>query len=1564
MSNGANALRGFVYQLYVSLVRALDNRVRVIDRYQEDHQEVSAQVGIILEGEADLAQRCPAGIELVQVKSRRRGTYTWTLRALMEEVLCSFRPDAAHEPLVLRRTFVTDAALDHNCDQLAELSDRLAECASPSDSEETWTATADTLDASDIIFDCGPAGIWDNRLLRCSGTELLPELAQLGALPGCDTPAQVARFLSTLCLVGEDRLDDLAQRAKAELARRVPIEKVAGFENQLLTVVLRKASLTAGTEFTTEELLREVGIMGHDYSYENLVTASRALLSRRLQRIIPSQAPTYALRDHAHDMFDYFLATDDKLLVITGHAKSGKTRLSCALADSCADVVVYWQQASQFRFDAIGEELCRELGHEAATTLGTLALFRRLDKEGNRRPALMVFLDALNEADLQRLDVEMGALREALAESDMKVVVTCGEFHWPRMKSTLEDWRELAFEPTAADEPLPHPETREFPTIGLSDFTDDELAEAMRINLLNQDSLEGEEPISLGLKGALLHPEMFGLYCLLTSDRRRRIAGKPAVAAVEICAEYWKQVTDSVAIISHKHRDVVSDRLVAIARQFLVAADQEYTLPRKTLVDNLDENEVMAFYDTDPSRGVYPAYLDKGLLHELGDDDQRVRFGQQSVLEYGSLLCLLEESLDKDDEDAVAEWCEELMRGAIERRYDPLLGAIALLIQRLTLDDKEESAVGVTRGVLSFWQQIGMDEFFHHIGDFAVPSLRVVYSRMQAEDSVGWYTARQAGKALLALQTKASTEALLEGLRSDSAEIRAESARLLGQADGLDVVHDVVEGLVDSLADQNDDVVRNATRSLVQIGIQAVSQLIGRLNDKQPSVATGCAGALGAIGCTSAIPAVEHALAEATEPRLLGALLVAAGQLGYTKVSGTVIECLQHRDVYVRSRAAYALNFLKTPEAAGPLKKLLQTPKDQDHLILEWALSALRAMGEWEPVLAYLTTAASRTDWPVSGVLAMWRIAELHRPESVPALLMWLVDTAPGQHNRVWQALRRLTLAETLEEVQALRQLRHDQPELWSQAEEICYNALTQTASPDDGAWRDIPSDIRRFAKSVLLQLGSERALEGMGEALCSKDHFLRLEIVKTMGLVGDHRALAYLDITSQAQTEDWDIVRRAAAKSIGLVNGARALDALLGILKGDSPVVRYAALHSIIELPRDDIDTAGLRELLLDTDAHDNARWHAAYALGAIEACEHSDGLLTVAEDDSASAELRSWCMKALGWLDDDAVVPIARALLGHEDTALRRGAVEALCRLQCSECLPDIRGLIENAAPEERAGLTWCVGWLETSKADDMLYGLAGEDNDRVRNEALGALHRHGDPRAVTLARCVLADKTDTWVTTLSEQTAALILAEASSDVLVKLIEKVDLIAWTQHLKIVALDGLVTKDAHVDAASLRDLMLDLDPWVQRRAARTVAICSPSADAEQTLRALSEEGPEQAAIVADALMWFDTPWAERLLCELAEHDFGQVRRSARRAEEHRARRGEARRIVAAFRAAESGLDRWPFGKALEVIGDEDSIDQLRQAMENENPQQREHAAHVIEAVTKRLKKLERDLPK
>ncbi len=222
------------------------------------------------------------------------------------------------------------------------------------------------------------------------------------------------------------------------------------------------------------------------------------------------------------------------------------------------------------------------------------------------------------------------------------------------------------------------------------------------------------------------------------------------------------------------------------------------------------------------------------------------------------------------------------------------------------------------------------------------------------------------------------------------------------------------------------------------------------------------------------------------------------------------------------------------------------------------------------------------------------------------------------------------------------------------------------------------------------------------------------------------------------------------------------------------------------------------------------------------------------------------------------------------------------------------------------------------------------------------------------------VLENKKSAFLTTLSEKKAVDILAEMEPETLLAVLNESDLALWGQSLRVASLDGLVRHNAHVQPGALQKMVLDADAWIRRRAARAVARCAASEDAHHMLRTLSGEDTRKAVVVANALFWFDDSWADELLEELAEDDDGQVRRSAKESTANKARRLQARALVSSFLNAQTGLDRWPFGKALEVTGDEDTIDQLWAGVRDVQVQ--EHAKTVVKAVEKRLKDLARDI--
>ena len=139
-----------------------------------------------------------------------------------------------------------------------------------------------------------------------------------------------------------------------------------------------------------------------------------------------------------------------------------------------------------------------------------------------------------------------------------------------------------------------------------------------------------------------------------------------------------------------------------------VLRDQQFAVPMD--VDSRDSGT-----------GMYAALVSAGMLEELPDEaaGERVRFAHGAMLDHALMVALAPGMpADVRDGNAVEEWARGVLPGGAERGLDVLLGALALLLQRLALHGHDEAARALTRAVLRRWW-LEPTGFFSYVGEFA-----------------------------------------------------------------------------------------------------------------------------------------------------------------------------------------------------------------------------------------------------------------------------------------------------------------------------------------------------------------------------------------------------------------------------------------------------------------------------------------------------------------------------------------------------------------------------------------------------------------------------------------------------------------------------------------------------------------------------------------------------------------------------------------------------------------------------------------------------------------------------
>lgn len=313
----------------------------------------------------------------------------------------------------------------------------------------------------------------------------------------------------------------------------------------------------------------------------------------------------------------------------------------------------------------------------------------------------------------------------------------------------------------------------------------------------------------------------------------------------------------------------------------------------------------------------------------------------------------------------------------------------------------------------------------------------------------------------------------------------------------------------------------------------------------------------------------------------------------------------------------------------------------------------------------------------------------------------------------------------------------------------------------------------RDAAGAAIAQLGGA-ALAPLVERLGAPAVEARLAALEVLGRLGDRRAVPAL----AASLADPDPgVRAAAAEALGRVGGPEAAGALLAALDSDDPTLRLAALEGLVavrvappayrlsrlmgERPLRPAayrslgasDEAAALELLADGPSERSraAREAALGAIGQLRSRRGAGALGRLAEAvreaaardpsvaDGCAAALASeeafvtlGALTVLGWVGE-ARHAAALARLADDDRyrPLVEEALEAMPR--GSELLACLSQVLPELSPLARVTVHGALAAAgNASSLQALVYG-AGDAEPQVQAEAIAALGRLGDPRAV---------------------------------------------------------------------------------------------------------------------------------------------------------------------------------------------------------------------------------------
>ena len=247
---------------------------------------------------------------------------------------------------------------------------------------------------------------------------------------------------------------------------------------------------------------------------------------------------------------------------------------------------------------------------------------------------------------------------------------------------------------------------------------------------------------------------------------------------------------------------------------------------------------------------------------------------------------------------------------------------------------------------------------------------------------------------------------------------------------------------------------------------------------------------------------------------------------------------------------------------------------------------------------------------------------------------------------------------------------------------------------------------------------GDSDAIEKMVAGLGDKRGLLRLTFAESLGAIG---STAVPSLCIAMRRHENVTVRRAAAKTLTLINDVKALpDLLEALLEDPDPVVQGSAVGAMACIGAASVD--GLLDVLINP------------------------------KSSQMQIGLASWGLSFVGAKAPEAL----RKAACSEHAQVRTAAIAALGdQIQQLDDL-DARELLQNALkdPEEevRAEATTLLGKLhDTNWGAPLLLPMLSDQHPQVRKNAALSLMKLGDPQVISKLRTDLQNEQDSSVITI---------------------------------------------------------------------------------------------------------------------------------------------------------------------------------------------------------------------
>ncbi len=315
----------------------------------------------------------------------------------------------------------------------------------------------------------------------------------------------------------------------------------------------------------------------------------------------------------------------------------------------------------------------------------------------------------------------------------------------------------------------------------------------------------------------------------------------------------------------------------------------------------------------------------------------------------------------------------------------------------------------------------------------------------------------------------------------------------------------------------------SAARELIKLGADAVPSLIDSLQSQDPNLILYCQHILARI--PAATPLLVKALATA-HPLVRGRVAEIFDISKDKSAVPALLDAVRGEYFTVRARAALALANIGDPKVVNFLLPLL---KDRE---VEVRSAACTAIAKFNDPATFDEITAVLLDDPLVVVRqsAARALGETKHPAALPFLMEALRDSS-------WWFEQEQAAADLLNAIK---------------------NMGPAAVEPLIEALQDREGTVRRYAASVLGEMGDIRAIEELGMAL----YDLHVEVGRVAAEALAKFGSPAVDILIEALSHPESAVREHAVTALGMIQDSRAAPALIEMLRDpDREVVRQSIL-------------------------------------------------------------------------------------------------------------------------------------------------------------------------------------------------------------------------------------------------------------------------------------------------------------------------------------------------------------------------------------------------------------------